>query len=285
MQQRGILTGIGLLALSLVLTGCQTSQPKTEHTITQVSKSKKANLRVKPLASKPAPTWHHYQKHVTIPILMYHSISTGNQLRVPAKQFDQEMTYLHSHHYYTLTTAEAIRAFKTNTLPQRKVVWLTLDDAYRDNETAALPILRAKHLHATINYITSFSQRKNHLSLTAVDRMRQSGWIEFESHTVHHLDLNTLTNQQQSKELTQSKQWLDQHLKQKTRMICYPAGRANDATAKIAKKAGYEIGLTTAPGLGNVHDQGWFNLHRQRVVPQMSSQAFAKLLTTDATDH
>lgn len=158
-----------------------------------------------------ATTWQTLKHPLKLPILMYHSISRGNQLRVPAAQFRREMVYLKRHHYRALTTQEAIRALTTNTVPQKKVVWITLDDAYRDNLTRALPILKETHLHATINVITGFTHKANHLSLAEMRAMRRTGAVDFASHTVQHLDLNALTAAQQRQELVASKRWLDQH--------------------------------------------------------------------------
>ncbi|MGY5339733.1 polysaccharide deacetylase family protein [Levilactobacillus spicheri] len=224
-----------------------------------------------------ATTWQTLKHPLKLPILMYHSISHGNQLRVPAAQFRREMVYLKRHHYRTLTTQEAIRALTTNTVPQKKVVWITLDDAYRDNLTRALPILKETHLHATINVITGFTHKANHLSLAEMRAMRRTGTVDFASHTVQYLDLNALTAAQQRKELVASKRWLDHHLDQNTRLLCYPAGRANATTRKLAKAAGYQLALTTQEGVAQLK-QGRYNLARLRITPGMTTATFAALV-------
>lgn len=228
-------------------------------------------------AAAKSVSWQKCRHPLRLPVLMYHSISTGNQLRVPAKQFIREMAYLKKHHYRTLTTAEAIRALTTNTVPQRKVVWITLDDAYRDNLTRALPILRHNQLHATINVITGFTHKANHLSLAEMDRMQATGAVDFASHTVHHLNLNELSEKQQRTELVASKNWLDQHLHQQTRLLVYPAGRADATTRRLAKQAGYQLALTTQEGRTQL-SQGRYNLARLRITPGMPLSTFADLV-------
>jgi len=250
-------------------------QPAT--TSTKVHASSQANRVATKQSTQPAP-WHQLKHPLRLPILMYHSISTGNQLRVPAKQFRQEMAYLTTHHYRTLTTQEAIRALKTNSVPQKKVVWITLDDAYKDNLTRALPVLQANRQHATINAITGFTHKANHLSLAEMTRMQATGRIDFQSHTVRHLDLNSLSAAQQQRELVNSKAWLDQHLHQTTPMLCYPAGRADATTRRLAKQAGYEIALTTQEGYAQYRKQGRYNLARLRITPGMTTASFANLL-------
>ncbi|KRM95180.1 prophage Lp2 protein 59 [Liquorilactobacillus aquaticus DSM 21051] len=272
---------IFVLTCLLLLAGC-TAQNKADTKASKLKtnenlKTKKLNANKKRSKKETASKWIHYKKKCRIPILMYHSISAGNALRVPPKQFAEEMAYLKANHYYTLTTAEAIKAFETNSLPRQKVVWITLDDAYKDNYTAAFPILKKYHLHATINYITSFNQKPNHLTLNEAKIMQHSGLVDFQSHTVQHLDLNELSTDVQMQELANSKKWLDNTFRQKTQMICYPAGRYNQTTIKLANHLGYKIGLTTNEGLACL-DQGWYSLSRVRIAPGISLQTFNQLL-------
>ena len=270
-----------ILSLAL-LAGCQATTSTVKQASSQSSKSGPKTSRT---ASKQHSQAHPYQhwhtvKVVQLPILMYHSISSGNQLRVPASEFRAEMVYLKTHGYRTLTADEAVYALKHHRVPQKKIVWVTLDDSYKDNMTAAWPILKATHQHATINFITGFTNKKNHLTLTDAKRMKASGNVDFQSHTVRHLNLNELTYQVQLTELSSSKQWLDHHLQQNTRVICYPAGRANQQTIKADKLAGYQYALSTAPGIANSNQEP-YNLTRQRVVPGMSLAAFKTLLTAN----
>ena len=270
-----LITTLGLLA------GCQAASPATKQASSQSSKASSKSTHSTIKHQSPARPYQHWHavKVVHLPILMYHSISSGNQLRVPAKEFRAEMTYLKAHGYRTLTANEAVYALKHRRLPQKKVVWVTLDDSYKDNMTAAWPILKQTHQHATINFITGFTHKKNHLTLADAKQMQASGNIDFQSHTVRYLDLNNLTYQVQLTELSSSKKWLDHNLQQNTQVICYPAGRANDQTIKADKQAGYQYALSTAPGIVT-STQNAYNLTRQRVVPGMSLTTFQTLLTT-----
>lgn len=270
------LVNFSLLTLLIVsLSGCRGQS--TAKNSTSASQSQQKTVKpLKKAKKSPYATWHH-EKTVKLPILMYHSISSGNALKVPASEFKAQMAYLKQQHYRTLTTTEAVYALSHHRLPQSKVVWVTLDDSYTDNKTAAWPILKTNHQHATINFITGFATHHNHLSLADAQQMKASGAIDFQSHTVRHLDLNELTDQQQLTELTTSKHWLDQNLHQNTAVICYPAGRANQATVKAAKQAGYQYALSTAPGIATSQEPA-YNLTRQRVTPGMSLATFASLL-------
>ncbi|UIF29000.1 polysaccharide deacetylase family protein [Levilactobacillus brevis] len=275
----GCLALIALLAGGFVWSQSRpntTSRPARHNRIQRQDASSTAIKEVK------ATPWIKLKQPLKLPILMYHSISSGNQLRVPKQQFAAEMAYLKQHHYRTLTTAEAIRALTTNTVPQKKIVWITLDDAYKDNLTNGLPVLKKYNLHATINVITGFTHKSNHLSLAQMKQMKASGHVDFASHTVQHLNLNALTTAQQKQELVKSKQWLDTQIDQHTAMLCYPAGRANATTHRLAKQSGYQIALTTQEGFATMQ-QGRYNLSRLRITPGMTTATFADLIVV--TNH
>lgn len=269
-----------LALFTLIILGSCSAASTPSHrsansTVAAAAKSRQTS-RKQHHKSNPYAKWHAV-KTVKIPILMYHSISAGNALRVPTKEFRAQMAYLKQHHYYTLTSTEAVYALKHHRVPQEKIVWITMDDSYKDNMTAAWPILKQNHQHATINFITGFTGKKNHLTLADAKKMQASGNVDFQSHTVRHLDLNDLTYQVQLTELTSSKKWLDKNLHQRTQVICYPAGRADGETIKAAKAAGYAYALSTQEGIAT-SKQNHYNLTRQRVVPGMSITGFANLL-------
>ncbi|ANZ70073.1 polysaccharide deacetylase family protein [Pediococcus claussenii] len=257
-----------------ILSGCSNTHSKKVSTQTN-SIHKHVPQR------NPSPIkWKHIKGNPNLPILMYHSISPStNTLRIPSDQFNQQMKWLKEKNYYTLTPREAARVIMKHEVPNRPFIWITLDDGYENNYRKAFPVIQKYKLHATINFITSFAKRKNHLTIGQAKKMIASGNINIESHTVTHQDLDILGGEQQTNEMVQSKKWLDKTFNQDTSVICYPAGRINDETASIAKRAGYTLGITTQPGLANIN-QGQFNLKRIRIVPKLSHSAFFKLIQT-----
>lgn len=284
MNRKWGLFGGCLLLIAILGGGFLWSQTRTSKVKqpTQTHRVQRQDASSKPVTQPKTKPWIKLKQPLKLPILMYHSISSGNQLRVPKKQFASEMAYLKQHHYRTLTTTEAIRALTTNSIPQKKVVWITLDDAYKDNLTNGLPALQKYKLHATINAITGFTYKHNHLSLAEMKRMKATGRVDFASHTVQHLNLDELSAAQQKKELVNSKKWLDQKLDQQTDMLCYPAGRANATTHRLAKQSGYKIALTTQEGFATMK-QGRYNLSRLRITPGMTTATFADLIAV--TNH
>lgn len=154
---------------------------------------------------------------------------------------------------------------------------VTFDDGYENNYTAAYPLLKKYHIHATIGLITSKVDTQGMLTLKQVKEMKKSKWVSFVSHTQNHQELNRLDEAGQREEMQTSRTWLKQDLHQKPDLLVYPVGRYNEVSPKVAKESGYKLALTTKPGLANA-EQGLYELHRQRVVPDMTQEVFAKLL-------
>ncbi|MDM5299897.1 polysaccharide deacetylase family protein [Bacillus pumilus] len=221
-------------------------------------------------------SWIQQKEPVELPILMYHSISSGNSLRVPKSEFAAHMKWLKDNGYVTLSPEEAYRVLSTNTKPSEKYVLITFDDGYTDNYTKAFPILKKYGLKATIFMIEQSIGRPHHLTDEQMDEMIAHG-ISIESHTIHHLELNRLSTEQQEEELKESKQFFDQRFSQRTRMVSYPVGRYNEATLKLAKEAGYQMAVTTEPGHAK-KEQGMMSLHRIRISPGLSPESFGKLV-------
>ncbi|MDE1382704.1 polysaccharide deacetylase family protein [Bacillus paralicheniformis] len=95
--------------------------------------------------------------------------------------------------------------------------------------------------------------------------------------TINHVELNGLAPEQQLSEMTRSKTLFDGMLQQNTTMLSYPVGRYNAETLKQAEKAGYQMAVTTEPGAA-ARDQGMYALHRVRISPGMSPDAFGRMV-------
>ncbi|GIN84317.1 putative polysaccharide deacetylase YxkH [Heyndrickxia sporothermodurans] len=221
-------------------------------------------------------TWIDAYQPVHIPILMYHSISSGNSLRVPKEEFKAHMKWLFENGYYTLSPEETFKVLTLNKKPSKKIVFITFDDGYEDNYTEAFPILKEYRLKATIFMIGRSINQKNHLTSDQMLEMKDNG-ISIESHTYNHFELTALSPNQQVREIDFSKQLFDQMLNQETMILSYPVGKYNEQTLKLAENAGYKMAVTTEPGSATIK-QGMYKLHRIRIIPGMTPKWFGKLV-------
>lgn len=224
--------------------------------------------------------WLKSDSEISFPILMYHSLSEGNSLKIPPAEFKQHMEWLKKEGYYTLTPEEAYDVLTLNKKPAEKIVWITFDDGYLNNYTDGFPILKELDLKATINYITTKIEAENTFNLAQMKEMSDSGLISIQSHTVNHLEVNVMPYDQQFSEMADSKKFLDDQLKQNTTTLCYPAGRYDENNFKTAKDAGYQLALTTEPGYAQASD-GLYALKRVRVSPGYDGAGFGNLLLSN----
>lgn len=279
MKKTCMLMMIGLMLL--LISGCMGMKEQAEGS-QQVVKEEKGPLQTKDIQQKKetavieTKNWMKQKEPVELPILMYHSISSGNSLRVPKSEFASHMKWLKENDYVTLSPEEAYQVLTTNSIPSEKYVLITFDDGYTDNYTKAFPILKQYGMKATIFMIEQSIGRPHHLTDAQMDDMLSNG-ISIESHTIHHLELNRLSQKQQKEELKGSKAFFDQRFSQQTIMVSYPVGRYNEDTLKLAKEAGYELAVTTEPGHAK-KEQGMMSLHRVRVSPGLSPESFGRLI-------
>ncbi|WP_167408553.1 polysaccharide deacetylase family protein [Bacillus subtilis] len=262
-----------LLGSCLALTACADQEANAEQPMPK-AEQKKPEKKAVQVQKKEDDTsaWIKTEKPAKLPILMYHSISSGNSLRVPKKEFEAHMKWIHDNGYQTLTSKEAYLMLTQDKKPSEKCVLITFDDGYTDNYQDAYPVLKKYGMKATIFMIGKSIGHKHHLTEEQMKEMAQHG-ISIESHTIDHLELNGLTPQQQQSEMADSKKLFDNMFHQQTTIISYPVGRYNEETLKAAEKTGYQMGVTTEPGAAS-RDQGMYALHRVRVSPGMSGSAF-----------
>lgn len=213
-----------------------------------------------------------------VPILMYHSIAVHplNTLQIPPDSFAQQMQYLHTAGYNTITF-EDLEDWESGKPIPVKPVLITFDDGYEDNYTFAYPVLQQYGFKATIFLISGHIGPPRHLSWDQIAQMRQSGLIEFGAHTETHQDLTTLTSDQQTEEISGSKQAIEGHIGAPVIAFNYPSGRYNDAVVQETSDAGYKFAVTTDPGYASL-DQNTLRLHRVRIDGDEPLSVFARQL-------
>ncbi|MCI3983423.1 polysaccharide deacetylase family protein [Bacillus vallismortis] len=268
-----LMVSIFLLGSCLALAACADQEANAEQEMpkTEQQKPEEKTVHVQK-QEEDTSTWIKTEKPAKLPILMYHSISSGNSLRVPKEEFEAHMKWLHDNGYQTVTPKEAYLMLTQDKKPNEKCVLITFDDGYTDNYEDAYPVLKKYGMKATIFMIGKSIGHQHHLTEDQMKEMAQNG-VSIESHTIDHLELNGLSPEQQYSEMADSKKLFDNMFHQETSMISYPVGRYNEETLKAAEETGYQMGVTTEPGAAS-RDQGMYALHRVRVSPGMSGASF-----------
>lgn len=197
-----------------------------------------------------------HASRIAVPIVMYHYIrdyhsatdTVGNQLSVSPSNFDAQMAYLSSHGYTPISLDTLYGIFNNQVAAPAKPIVLTFDDGYIDFFANAYPILKKYGFHATSFVITGFVGKPAYLSWENIKAMQSSGLINFESHTVNHVYLPSLSYTSALKELEDSKTTLEAETGYPVHFIAYPSGGSNSLVWNAATKAGYIGGLGTWRG-------------------------------------
>lgn len=187
-----------------------------------------------------------------IPVLYYHSVNdvVDNEVTISPSLLKKELEYIKAQGYTTLSIKEVENYILNNQPIPEKSILITFDDGYMDNYYNAYPILKELNMKATIFCITSELDGSYYLSEDAIKEMSKNN-IDIESHTVNHLHLNTLTYDEQLRELTESKAKLENITGNKITSIAFPFGDYNEDSIKAAKNSGYSIAFTTNKGFAN----------------------------------
>jgi peptidoglycan/xylan/chitin deacetylase (PgdA/CDA1 family) len=195
----------------------------------------------------PQPDWKPYAGPV--PILEYHVLGAAPadapypELYVTRPDFHRQMDWLDEHGYEAVTLEAVEDAwYQGGKLPARPVV-ISFDDGYRPQFTYALPELRRHGWPGLLNLKAEGSD----LYESNVEAMIEAGW-ELAAHTIHHLDLTTLSAERLKEEVAGSREMLRHEYGVPVANFCYPAGQFDDTVIAAVKAAGYTGATAEIPG-------------------------------------
>ena len=231
-----------------------------------------------------------------VPVLMYHHILQDHELgnyknvstTVTLNQFREQMGYLASKGYETISVADLERYMKGQiTLPVHSVL-ITFDDGLLTTKVYAYEILKKYNFQATqflISYRNEIAPSNqtfnpNRLQFISIEEMkRMSDVYAYESHTYN---LHDLVNNQ-SKVLLVSRNELIADLKKNlatlphSKAFSYPFGKYNNGLISTLKSLGYTTAFTTKPGYnlpyGNV-----FEIKRLEATQKTTLNNFKKMV-------
>lgn len=184
------------------------------------------------------------------PILMYHSIDknkVGTYAAVSEEIFHKQMRFIKEKGYRTLTFSQYCRRLKNNEKISRNTIVITFDDGYKDN-LKAVKILKNMQIPATIFLITDNIGKTGYLSKKDIADFLENSPVEIASHTLTHKYLPTETEQNQKKEIFDSKKQLEDTFDREIKTISYPIGAFNEQTLIETANADYLCACTTNRG-------------------------------------
>jgi hypothetical protein len=117
-----------------------------------------------------------------IPAFYYHKLE--------AEQLEGHLRYLNRNGYRALDAGEHLRSLLRCEDPGRCAV-LTFDDGLADLYEVAFPLLRAHRVKAVAFIIPGRVGEPGLVSWSQVREMHESGWLDFQSHSMFHVAIPT----------------------------------------------------------------------------------------------
>ena len=220
------------------------------------------------------------------PILEYHMISDkapddAYEYAVPVADFKEQLDYLKSEGYETITLQDYMRARKGAIKLPKKPIVLTFDDGYDDNYTNLLPILEEKGMKGTVYMVTNDIGRPGYLTWDQLREMQNRG-IELGSHTANHQPLTELSDQMRQDELKLSKLLMEWNGLKTIFTFSYPNGAYDDKLPGLLKDNEYLTAVTGEAGLNDMQTNPYL-LHRINIPhPRLGLWEFkARLLKSE----
>ena len=183
-----------------------------------------------------------------IPIIMYHDITAIKDVSwdVIPEELERHFQALQEGGYTPISMDTMVNHLRTGSQLPEKPVLLTFDDNYIGQYKYAFPLLQKYNYPAVWSVHTRFvgtGGQKPKATWNQLREMHKSGLVTIASHTVNHLNLKDLSDEQIEKEVTESKKVIEKELGEKISYFTYPEGDFTDVAREQLKKAGYKAAL------------------------------------------
>ena len=186
-------------------------------------------------------------------IFMYHHVSShllpgpyARALTITPLEFRDQLSWLRAHRCRVVSVDMLYRDARAHALAQCEAA-LSFDDGYDDAATFALPLLREFSDPATFYIATGYVGTPGHVTVAQLQSMHEAG-MEIGAHTVHHLDLTTLSATQSAREVGASATSLRRWLNADVTSFAYPAGQYDAHVLTTVREAAFANAVTTQPG-------------------------------------
>lgn len=126
-------------------------------------------------------------------------------------------------------------------------VCITIDDCLHDLYTVAYPLLTQRHIPFTAFVSSDLLDVEGYITTAQLEEMSRNSLVTIGSHGATHKCLDTLTEEQQWYEISESKRKLEQITGKQITYYAYSNGRFNKETKALLKKAGYQKAFGVRP--------------------------------------
>lgn len=225
-----------------------------------------------------------------IKVLMYHRVlweKPEEEVKwhyVTATEFENHMKWLDRFGYTTITfTDYLLYQLGDLSLPKKPII-ITFDDGYHDTFENAIPIMLKYNMRGVIFVMGNRSMRRANWDDPEIEndcllmnddqiRMAESFGFEIGAHSMNHLDLISINDEDLGHEIMWSKFQIEQILGKPIYSFAYPYGRVDERVQMAALEAGFRFacGVYTGPAWFGENN---FDIRRIAIGDEIGSLTF-----------
>jgi len=193
----------------------------------------------------------HFYNNKNSRFIYYHDIYDQHKYSDMATPFELFRNHIN------LVQKEGYQIVDNITEPQNQLR-IMFDDGFRGIYSLKDYFIDKK-IQVTVFIITSKIGEQNYLSKKEIVELNQTGYFRFSSHTHSHNSLNTMDSTTIKKDMSLSKEILQDLLGNTVNELCYPRGIFSKQIIQIALSIGFDKQFSSIP----------FNILKQSISPNV----------------
>lgn len=217
------------------------------------------------------------------PIFMYHEVmdiqpetdAMRQVIAIRPEHLEEQFKYLTDNNYSTLFVSEFVARIDAQ-FPQKTVV-LTFDDGTADVYDTVLPLIKKYNLKITVFANPGFDGVNGRMTLAQLRELHESGLVEIGAHTMRHVDLTAVTDDDARMEIQYSKEVLEQVIGAPITVFAYPFGRFGYREEKMVADEGFRIAVAADDSHGKNYNN-LLMLPRVTIGERTSLKSFVRAL-------
>lgn len=262
----------GIAKSSITIGASTKNNAKITKVISKKTAIPKPTVKPKP-SSTPSPTpTPNYGYCLYVPVILYHHIQPQTEavankqtsLSVDNGYFDQQMGYLVSHGYTTITSQQLVDAVRGHTGVPPKSIVVTIDDGYADQYNYLFPVIKKYNVKVSLMIPSGLIGNPGFMTWDQVREMAGSGLVSLIDHTWSHYPIQSGTYDKIKFEIETGKSVLEQNTGQRIDLFAYPYGSFNNASISILQQDGF-LGAFSTIGGSYQCDSFIMTLHRNHI--------------------
>lgn len=217
-------------------------------------------------------------------VLIYHSISSPpeampSDMDISPARFEQQLRWL-SRWRQVVPLLETL-----SQRSKRRHLAITFDDGFRDNLTAALPLLEKFGLPMTLFVAAGFIDQEGYLSEEELREISMHPLITIGAHGFWHRHFNRLTRDDARFELIESRRTLEGVIGRKVDLMAWPFGECNDQLERLCAECGYKAAWSVWKGTNSTYSRWRVPLGRRDNTARFVAKASGVYGLTEARLH